>query len=190
MFWCCSSLPCCSGYRETSTWHSFPPRLFPEHEPGISRNSEQCRLGWVRAPLKPEAHTFLCTWWAPGSPQWDFLHLLELRALGSPPGVGVAPWFWAQRFCVSGHSQGQSWRWKPELCAISAHGKHCWGNATLSETHSLTQTLRGLDVLTQTFPQPFYIPARGQASIPDPINGADRSGFLSEWGKLNSIKLL
>lgn len=29
----------------------------------------------------------------------------------------------------------------------------------LSEAHSLTQNLRGLDVLTQTSPQPIYIPA-------------------------------
>lgn len=50
----------------------------------------------------------------------------------------------------------------------------------LSEAHSLTQNLRGLDVLTQTFPQPIYIPVQGQVSIPDLINGADRSGLLSE----------
>lgn len=47
----------------------------------------------------------------------------------------------------------------------------------LSEAHSLIRTLRGLDVLTQTFPQPTYIPELGQVSISETcmINGGDRS---------------
>jgi len=77
---------------------------------------------------------------------------------------------------------------------------HCLMESTmeimqlLSEAHSL---LRGLDVLTQTFPQPIYIPASGQVSISGTrmINGDDRSRFISvsgivQKGKLNSIKLL
>lgn len=189
MFWCCFSLSCCWGYMETSTWDSFPLRLFPEQ----ASPENQRGAAWTG---------------------WEHFWNLKLTCFCAPDGhlpahsgVFYTSWRSGKLSEGSGSLSGSEHKglreWpqsganlgvKKEFCALAPINQCPW-KALLGLCNpvwsSLTHSdLRGLDVLTQTFPQPFYIPVQGQVSIPDPINGADRSGFLSEWGKLNSIKLL
>lgn len=195
MFWCCSSLACSWGYMETIACHSFPLRVFPERAPGITRKSEKCSLDWVRAPLKSEDDVFLCTWWVPASPQWGFFTSSGAQGSGKHSGgSGLLGDFEHKGLCEWPRSWAKQEVKSRALCHCPHQSEPMESTAgimqLLSEAHSLTQNLRGLDVLTQTSPQPIYILAQGQVSIPDLINGADRSGFLSERGKLNSIKPL
>lgn len=191
MFWCCSSLSCCWGFMETLTWHSFPLRVFPERAPGITRKIRS-GLGESTSEIWSSL-IFVCLM---STCQYTVRFFTSSGTQGSGKLLG------ALGYSDFGHKGLWEWPWSWAKLKVENRALCCCPRQSvpmestagimqpLSEAHSLTQNLRGLDVLTQTFPQPIYIPVQGQVSIPDLINGADRSGLLSEWGKLNSIKLL
>lgn len=147
---------------------------------GITSTLEKCRLDWERAPLKSAAHMFLCPWWASASPQWGF---------GSSRGLWGTRWFWAQRSewvaTVRGKAGGknQSSVLFPPSISASAGIITVWSSFTHPDPERAGCANPDLSTT-------LLHPWQGQVSIPDPINGADRSGSLSEWGRLNSIELL
>lgn len=144
MFWCCSSLACSWGYMETIACHSFPLRVFPERAPGITRKSEKCSLDWVRAPLKSEADVFFVHLMSPCQSTVRFFYIFWSSGLWEAlGGLWFTGWFWAQRSVwvatAMGKAGGKIQSSVPPPPSISAHGKHCWDNATpvwSSFTHS------------------------------------------------------